>query len=48
MMNIIIYTVCGLGIGFSLGMMAAAVIVDRRTKKLHRELERMNGGIKDD
>ena len=38
MLNIIIYTLCGLGIGFSLGMLAAAVLVDRRAKKRKREL----------
>ena len=40
---IAIYIVCGLGIGFSLGMMAAAVLVDRRTKKRRRELARFIG-----
>ena len=38
MLNIIIYTLCGLGIGFSLGMLAVAVYVDRRAKKRKREL----------
>lgn len=43
MLNIIIYTLCGLGIGFSLGMLAAAVLVDRRTKKRQRELAQLVG-----
>ena len=34
MLNIIIYTFCGLGIGFSLGMLAAAVLVDRCRDRL--------------
>ena len=41
MLNIIIYTLCGLGIGFSLGMLAAAVLVDRRAKKRKRELAKL-------
>lgn len=40
---IAIYIVCGFGIGFSLGMLAAAVFVDRRTKKRKRELARIIG-----
>lgn len=38
MLNIIIYTLCGIGIGFSLGMMSATLIVDRRTKKRQRDM----------
>ena len=34
MLNIIIYTLCGIGIGFSLGMMAAAVLLDRCRARL--------------
>lgn len=43
MLNIIIYTLCGLGIGFSLGMLAAAVLVDRRTKKRQKQLAQLVG-----
>lgn len=45
MLNIIIYTLCGLGIGFSLGMLAAAVLVEHRTKKHKRELAQIFGKI---
>ena len=34
MQNIIIYILCGIGIGFSLGMLAAAVLVDRCLDRL--------------
>ena len=34
MLNIIIYTLCGIGIGVSLGMLAAAVLVDRYRDRL--------------
>ena len=40
---IAIYIVCGLGIGFSLGMLVAAVLVDRRAKKRRRELAQLVG-----
>lgn len=43
MVDIIIYTLCGIGLGFLLGILAVAVLVDRRVKKRQRQIAQLIG-----